>query len=692
MKFLGNLPLLGAIQAGAGRTYWPQVGVEKVGCYPNRAEDRAPGRYIQLSGNVNNCLHIAFPKGFFDYQKQELARLRSRPPQPADSTDHKVFWALDVWARINWCLFSLNIPLGPYNVRTEGSLGRGDTPWWTGGFNGYGWAMAANPLLLRLNAKLETFNDGVQMQRDHRQRALDFEFMNQFIRERIQQAPTRPAPFMELVPQWYTTRGRSVNYSNNLRFTIERDCIPWMVGGDRLPSKGGKDNEFVQANANNPAVLRAVRQWRLWSMGPDYWPWSDYKDMLDDYDADDHVDYNRAPRFMGNADRRDTLEDYLRRVKSEPSGAEVVGTEGGWYPTLQYSIAYGLPALINVITATDYEATVREHVAAWAEAAKPPIDANGNVRTFDAGPRWGERPVATALTCEDFNDAVDGRKEAVEARMHAAIENPQEGCKDAPGYMEDACNKVNEFNVWVEEKIPVAGYIITLGRYLQHIAVWIGGAAEGVSGPSGMRVMHHPFTRNLADPMFSTAATGSSADVLRRVTNALFLIEEQLGLQLEPWTMGPPPPPARTQCDEQRADSRGVMRCVSTVAGDCYEVYFDKDGEAACLSRYTPQEWQQAFAVQQDPVKVCRELLDGYLAEQQATMSAPKRETALSMCQREIEGKLPPGTAANFVAEEVAAQKRSLDIPVAVVPSGPKIPWGLIALATVGVVLYRRAN
>ena len=43
-------------------------------------------------------------------------RLQARPPMGADS-DAKVFWALDVWARIQWMLFSLNIPLGPYNVQ-----------------------------------------------------------------------------------------------------------------------------------------------------------------------------------------------------------------------------------------------------------------------------------------------------------------------------------------------------------------------------------------------------------------------------------------------------------------------------------------------------------------------------------------------------------------------------------------------
>lgn len=692
MSFLGNLSL-GSIRAGAGRTYWPQVGVEKVGCYPDRVEDRAPGRYIQLTGNLQNSLHIAFPKGFFDYQKQELVRLRSRPPQVPDNTDHKVFWALDVWARINWMLFSLNIPLGPYNIQNSAG---GSCNSWLGGCAGPGWVMPNNPLMQELSDKIADYGRGVTLARDNRSRALDFEFGNQFMRDRIQDSPARPSAFMELVPQWYGTRGRfdaSVAYNNNLRFVVERDCIPWMVGGDKLPSKGGKDNDFVAANANNPGVLRAVRQWRLLSYGIDYWPWDEYDSMNDKSDTDDRLDYDNAPRFMGKINRRDTLEDYLRRVKTEPSAAEVVGTENGWYPTLQYVIAYGLPRLIDVMTSTDYEETVRTHVEAWANVAKPPFDANGNLKTFNAGPRWGTRPEPLPLTCEDFNDAVKGRKDALEARAHNAVENPRATCASADSdYSRKACEGLNDMNSWLGEEFPVTSWMFDMGRYIGHFMFEIGGVAEGVSGPSGMRVMHNPFTRNLADPVFDTAATGSTKDVLIRITNSLLNIETQLGLQLEPWTMGPPPPPARTKCDEQRLDSKGVARCVSTVTGDCYEVYFDQHGEAQCLSRYTPDEWGAALATHLDPVTACRDSLNSYLDEQNATFTGDQRTTAMSMCQRELAGNLPPGTAVNYVLEEVAAQKRRMDMPLVTVPSSPSIPWGLLAVAAVGVVLYKRSN
>jgi hypothetical protein len=226
-------------------------------------------------------------------------------------------------------------------------------------------------------------------------------------------------------------------------------------------------------------------------------------------------------------------------------------------------------------------------------------------------------------------------------------------------------------------------------RYIAHGLIMIGGMAEGVSYVP-YRVMHHPFVRNLSDPVFSTAATGSTKTVLSRITMALFNIETQLGLQLEPWTMGPPPPVQRTRCDQTRLDSKGVLRCVSTVPADCHEIFFDQHGEAACLSRFTPEEWGGGQAIQ-DPGKLCLEALDGYLRDQQATLPPDKRATALSMCQRELAGNLPPGTAANYVVEEVKAQKQRMNIPVVVAPPTPKLPWAVLALAAVGgFVLYRK--
>ena len=174
-----------------------------------------------------------------------------------------------------------------------------------------------------------------------------------------------------------------------------------------------------------------------------------------------------------------------------------------------------------------------------------------------------------------------------------------------------------------------------------------------------------------------------------RIGNSLLNVETQLGLQLEPWTKGPPPPPARTKCDEQRLDSRGVMRCVSTVAGDCLEVYFDQHGEAQCLSRYTPEEWGAAPQIAVDPVKWCGDAIKLYESDAGVGLTDAQRAEGMRKCQAEVNGKAPIGGALAYVLAQLDVQKQKANIPLVVVPSGPKIPWTLIGAAAVGVMLYR---
>lgn len=686
---LGGGHGLGAITPGLNKTWWGGVQANKVGCFPPRSYDTAPGRYVQLTGNVESALHVAFPKPYFDWQKEQLRSLTSAKPIEGTDPAQKVFYALDLWARIQYCLFSLNIPLGPYQIRS------GSRPMSLNG--GYHWAggvgVPDNPVLVSMQGVVDSFYDSARIAMTNNKAALRYTPMSRFIREDMEAAPMRLAPFMTVVPWWYGTIGRSPQYSNNMRFVVEEKCIPWMVGGDRLPSGDASDSAFMTANSGNAGMLRAGRQWRLWSMR-DHFPWGTYKSKLDDHDLEDRYDYDRWYRYMGTPKKMATLSQYISRVASEPYDAVVAPGNNGWFPTLQYVISYGLSRMAGVIMGLDYETVIQQHVEAWAQASSPPIHANGSMKTYNAGSHYGEQPMQLPMTCEDYKDATEDRQEDMKDRAQAEIgkDNRCE-CTEPPGDCDEGwvqkgaeslCEGTEQVMSAMEKAFPLVKVITTAFDFLLIGLMEVLPMAEGVY-PIPYRVMHHPFTRNIKSPAaLDTAAIGSTQTVLTHIGQALEMIQDLTGLQLEPWSKGPPPPPGKTDCDEFELDSAGVRRCVSTVTGDCYELAENIDG-FYCLSNWTVAEWNR------DPTLECNakviELFKTYRFQSNANVAT----NAMELCAREFRQEVGEGATASYIAAQKQAQEARMRMPIIIPPTaGARIPWGLIGLAAVGAILVTR--
>ena len=232
-----NLLGLGAVQPGLGRTLWPSVGVGIEGCSPEDRWDTTDTRWVSLSGNADNALHIAFPHTYFKWCQEYLRRRIAQKPSRSASAQERVFYALDVWAHIQYALLALNIPLATSSVRVM-TFSFGDVPQPPPS----GWR---DEISEKMAAAILDFKKYAEMGRLAGIEANKKKFMNDAIRKRIAAQKLGWAPFMSSYIFWQglpTRLGELINaFDNPIRMLLAEKCIPWMQGGMRLDSKGNKD-------------------------------------------------------------------------------------------------------------------------------------------------------------------------------------------------------------------------------------------------------------------------------------------------------------------------------------------------------------------------------------------------------------------------------------------------------------------
>lgn len=526
--------------------------------------------YAQVLGSSPDAaLPVCYPFLYFEWVKARLRKKLSTPPTSSASATDKVVWALDVWAHVQYALFALNIPME--HVRGRGTrLGakpptykvsgykaphgtgvpKGLNASWEGTVPHWGPGTAGplrpvsppQPIFERFRQAINAFYDDIAWEVGRERTRVAQAAGSPDYKRRVEDAPVMPAPFMSMVQFWTMD-----NHDSNLWDIVATKCLPWMERGMMLPSYGGKD-AAEWASAGSAARERALMDWRLWSLR-DFYPWKRRGAWVKEKNQGFSSDFIKAdwmPLGMGRIDNMATLSDYIARVSRQHAEATVHYTDGALYPTLQYVIQSGLPALANLVIGTDYQQTIRQHVTQWFEANRPKIDEEGNLAKWPAGSGVGVvgQPMPIGLAQTEWADAYSRRIDLEQAlnaaQAHAKTQgSPKEKCagEDNRKLCEQVAGFVYAFKDW-----PYFKQMDDWLKGVQHFLIKNFDSAVGSTGYFPFFPIPQPFTRSEPSAPYATTVEGPTAEIGERVFKAVSAIELTLGLHVAPWMPKPGQP------------------------------------------------------------------------------------------------------------------------------------------------------
>ncbi len=459
---------------------------------------RCPGAWLEYAGTPNAATaQLVFPRDYSAWVKNYLRQALSSRPNSAASAEFRVVWALDVWAHVNYALFALPLPWSDIFGEGIGAVPEIALPSvvFTGGprsltgENAAGTAWSNEKAAIASSSSVKSIKDAAAASR------------------------LNPAPFSELALKWCRapgSRSRFFQRPNPLWPLLLAAVQPWSAAWSTnwIGSRGNKDSGDVARWKNDPVMLRATMQWRLWSAQD--WGYIGYSDSA--------VDPSYWPDGMGKADAVAALGAYITHVKGEATAGKITfrGTQA--YPNLAFGLE-SVSTYASKILSLDFDTVISAHLGAWLTQSAPRVNADGSLAIRSDG-LMARQP----LTRTDYADYFRGLRKAISDRMRLALSNPALACAPSDSRCLEAAKQGAKVQAAIQSS-PLAPVQNLMQRIADKLVVLIGAAVGG--GYEPVFVIRDPFSRTFNGYGYRLVADGSMADVFFRVA---FAVEDYKGL------------------------------------------------------------------------------------------------------------------------------------------------------------------
>lgn len=422
-----------------------------------------------------------FPIAYFQWVQRYLRAALQHQPAATASGLARVFWAVDVWAHMQYAFFALNIPYGEAIYRFQRAR-RTYAP--------------TTPISGRIPA-LDPFHAHLD---DYRS-ALSF----------LTPKPSawRFGPFQESVIDWCGMPPNSKQPSTVWQLLLQA-MVPWTTdwASKWLQSKNGKDS--AELAGADEVYAYALMQWRLVSVQD----WDNYS-----HSSSQSADW---PLGMGSRYNCATLTDFAKYISynEKPQPEITVSRAGVAEPNFAWVYGKDLPAQITGFLTVNYENVLRTWFSYWLDLEGPHFSSDGSL---DAGQ-------IQPVTQDDYGDIDKGMSAAAVARAQAANENPRLSCAKGDNACLQAANAALKLKAFTA-KSPLAGLQNQIAAGFAFVLNKFG-VDFATSGAIPFFVLGPPFARTYEAVGYSTAPDGSSIDVLPKIFGALVNLKSLTGVDV----------------------------------------------------------------------------------------------------------------------------------------------------------------
>lgn len=436
--------------------------------------DGCPPAWLEFAANQNDTTNmlgeaaintrLCFPLEFFYWCQRYLNQaLVSEPPAGA-SAECRVLWTIDVWSKVSYALFALNLN---WSTLAEGvvDLRRAQDRWAMAFVDVVGaYVVDANTVGTNLFRAFTTIASARVAQM-----------------RSVYGADSRLSEplFASLPIFWVGQSGR--DYAPNPLWATLIDTIqPWSTdwSNNYLVSWGNRDASDIQRYAQDAPLLLAAYQWRLLC-----------------------------------------ARDLVLQEAGTPLLSQYIASADGAVPAHGWSMTY-VREYARLVLGLDYAGELARAVAYHIKSFGPRVNADATPMTND---QWrasiGQAPdpnreraaelAKQYLTYVDWKDLWRGTVKYVTARLQAAVTKPPTKA-DCNGdkFCEQAITTLGE-------SYAASMTLNPFGAGLASFLVKTFGAALGAGWNPGY-VLPAPVARTLSTPGWSLAPNGSTADVWYR--------------------------------------------------------------------------------------------------------------------------------------------------------------------------------
>lgn len=453
---------------------------------------RCPAAWLEYTGapTVSNA-QLVFARDYFNWVKGYLSLAAQNKPTSSSSAEFRVVWALDCWAHVNFALFALPLPWS--DIFSEGV---GGVP-----------ELDLDAVILSAGPASITGETAAAAAWSAEKSKIASSSSVKTIRDAAAASRLNPSPFSELVLRWIRAPGSRSPYfqkPNPIWPLVLAAIQPWSSAWERnwLQSRGNKDSGDLARWRNDPVLIRAVLQWRLWSV-------QDYGFV--GY-SDGFIDPTFWPAGMGRANAVAPLSAYINHVKGEKTSPSVTFNGSQAYPNL----AFGLESVsshMQRIMMADFDTVLAAHLTMWLSQSSPRVNLDGSLRTNPDG-TFMRQPV----TSTDYKDYFKGLRKAITDRMRLALANPVLACPPNDSQCIAAAKQGAKVNAAISTS-PLGPVQNWMQRVSDKLVELLGAAVGG--GYEPFFVLRNPFSRTFTAQGYRLIADGSSADVFFRISLAI---------------------------------------------------------------------------------------------------------------------------------------------------------------------------